>query len=90
MFSIHCPYCGNCDAIEFSYGGDASRTQPQLSATEETWFDYVYLRTNPRGEHEEFWQHIHGCRQWLRVRRDTLTHAISACRPANKETGDTA
>lgn len=84
MFIIHCPHCGACDAGEFSYGGDASRTSPALDAAQEVWFEHVYLRSNPRGEHEEFWQHVHGCRQWLRVRRNTLTHTISASGPASQ------
>jgi sarcosine oxidase subunit alpha len=41
-------------------------------------FDYVYLRDNPIGELEEFWYHAQGCRNWLRVVRDTRSHMISA------------
>ena len=77
MFIIPCPHCGDCDASEFSYGGDARRTQPELNADSGSWFEYVYQRDNPRGPHEEFWQHVHGCRQWLRVHRDTLTHTVT-------------
>ena len=51
----------------------------------ETWYDAVYLRNNPRGPHEELWQHVQGCRAWVVVTRDTLTHAISAVRlPSEK------
>jgi len=84
MFIIHCPNCGDCDGREFSYGGDARRAQPDLSADSVAWLDYVYQRDNPRGEHEEFWQHVHGCRQWLRVQRDTLSHTISNSELAGK------
>ena len=32
----------------------------------------VFVRDNPMGEHREYWQHVHGCRQWLFVVRDTV------------------
>ena len=42
----------------------------------EAWFDYVYLRDNPKGGTDEYWQHSGGCRAWLVVERDTLTHEV--------------
>jgi phosphoglycerate kinase len=30
------------------------------------------------GPHAEFWHHSHGCRMWLQVLRDTMTHEILA------------
>ncbi|MGL3210600.1 sarcosine oxidase subunit delta [Bradyrhizobium sp. BR 1433] len=76
---IPCPYCGVRDVQEFTYLGDASPRRPNgLSATEAAMFDYVYLRENPRGLHKEFWYHGAGCRAWLVVRRDTLTHTIDS------------
>ncbi len=27
------------------------------AASDEEWYDYVYLRDNPRGPHRELWQH---------------------------------
>jgi sarcosine oxidase subunit delta len=44
----------------------------------------VFIRDNPRGAHHEYWQHVHGCRQWLRVVRDTVTHEIAAVTPARE------
>jgi sarcosine oxidase subunit delta len=82
MLLIVCPYCGPRAQTEFSYGGDASRRRPADDAGTEAWFDYVYLRNNPRGPHREHWQHVAGCRAWLAVERDTLTHAILAVAPA--------
>ncbi len=77
MLRLPCPLCGLRDETEFSYGGDATRTRPPLSETAaEPWLDYVFLRDNPRGPHREYWQHLQGCRQWVVVERDTLTHAI--------------
>ncbi|QPC43199.1 sarcosine oxidase subunit delta [Kaustia mangrovi] len=75
---IDCPCCGPRDHDEFAYGGDASRTMPDIADTGmERWFDHVFLRDNPRGPHREFWHHAHGCRQWLVVERDTVTHEIA-------------
>lgn len=76
MLLIHCPWCGPRDHAEFAYGGDATLTRPAPDAPERDWYDYVYTRDNPRGPHLELWQHTQGCRLWVRVRRDTLTHAI--------------
>jgi len=42
------------------------------------WVDYIYLRDNPRGPHREYWHHVHGCRAYVTVERDTATHAIVA------------
>lgn len=75
---LDCPCCGSRDLREFSYLGDAERTTPALSDDAETWAAYVYERRNPRGPHLEYWQHVHGCRQVLRVRRNTQTHVIEA------------
>ena len=76
---IACPYCGTRNSEEFAYLGDAALTKrPEPAAGEEAFFDYVYLRDNPRGAHHELWQHVSGCRSWLVVTRDTATHEIAA------------
>ncbi|MFQ5955283.1 MAG: sarcosine oxidase subunit delta [Kiloniellales bacterium] len=86
MLLIHCPWCGERAQIEFTYGGDATLRRPAdtLAAPDEEWFDYLYLRDNPRGPHDELWQHSSGCRQWFRVRRDTLTHEILETAPLDR------
>jgi len=71
---LPCPFCGDRDAQEFIYRGDASPVRP---AGEAGFFDYVYLRDNPAGVMREHWYHAQGCRQWIVVTRDTRTHAIS-------------
>lgn len=77
MLRITCPHCGQRDHSEFTYGGDALRKRPDpAGGSDEEWFDYVFLRDNPRGPHKEYWHHVQGCRQWLIVERDTLTHEI--------------
>ena len=77
MLRIKCPVCGLRDETEFSYGGDATVVRPAHDETSvDVWHAYVFLRDNPRGAHREYWQHVQGCRQWLVVERDTLTHKI--------------
>jgi len=73
---IPCPFCGSRDAQEFSYLGDAKQRRPAPDAPQ-AMFDYVYLRDNPAGLHREYWHHVFGCRSWLIVSRDTVTHQIS-------------
>jgi len=76
MIRIDCPFCGPRDHGEFSYGGDATVDYPALDANVEEWNAAVYGRTNPRGAHREYWHHVSGCRAWLVVERDTLTHEV--------------
>lgn len=77
MLRIQCPYCGERDHTEFQYGGDATVQRPAFDHTSfDAWYAYVFERRNPRGAHEEYWQHTAGCRAWLVVTRDTATHRI--------------
>jgi heterotetrameric sarcosine oxidase delta subunit len=75
---IPCPFCGPREHSEFAYGGDATVHRPREAepAWGPDWQAYVYERANRRGPHEEYWQHAHGCRQWLVVTRDTATHEV--------------
>jgi methylglutamate dehydrogenase subunit B len=74
---ITCPHCGDRGNEEFLYRGAAGLRRPSPDATDMQWHEYVYLRDNPAGSHRELWQHVHGCRRWLVVTRDTRTHAIA-------------
>ena len=75
---IPCPVCGLRDHGEFTYGGDATVTRPAISDPDPAhWAGFVYDRANPRGDHQEYWHHVHGCRMWMVVVRDTQTHAVS-------------
>lgn len=74
---IDCPYCGSRDSGEFVYRGDAAPVRPEASDAA-AFIDYVYLRDNPAGWIDEHWYHAHGCRQWLTVRRDTVSHQIES------------
>lgn len=73
---IPCPYCGERDSHEFVTRGDADPTRPE-SADEDAFHDYLYLRDNPKGVMREHWYHAQGCRNWLVVERDTVTHRIA-------------
>ena len=77
---IQCPFCGERDLSEFSYRGDAAFKRPDASASDAgpQFYEEVYLRSNPAGAHEELWYHLHGCRSWLKVTRNTRTHEVLA------------
>ncbi|MDF1720816.1 MAG: sarcosine oxidase subunit delta [Minwuia sp.] len=78
---IDCPVCGPRHLTEFSYGGEASRTPVGIAQTDQqAWEGYVFARNNPRGLHDEHWQHSGGCRSWLHVRRDVTNHRIHSVR----------
>ena len=79
MLLIECPWCGRRDEGEFSYGGEADIRRPPSpdDLTDEQWADYLFMRTNPRGAHREWWNHAHGCRRWFVAERDTVTYNFS-------------
>ena len=83
MIRIPCPFCGERDHSEFGYGGDGSIVYPALDAPAEDWLQAVFQRENLRGRQSETWQHVSGCRMWLVVERDTMTHEIYGVRPAH-------
>ena len=64
-------------ASEFTYMGDATRTRPFDNEQDlEKWNSYIFQRTNPKGWHQEYWQHTGGCRSIVKVTRNTETHEI--------------
>jgi len=88
MIRINCPVCGLRNETEFTYGADATVKRPAMDEQETgPWLDYVFNRDNPRGWHKEYWHHVQGCRQWLVLERNTLTHEIRGCRLA-REAGE--
>ncbi len=89
MMRITCPFCGPRDHAEFLYGGDAWRQRPAEDDPDPAaWYRYVFTRSNPRGAHREYWQHVHGCRMWLCVTRDTRDHGIAEAAFAGPDTSD--
>jgi len=78
MFLINCPWCGERDEEEFSYGGEAHITRPKEpdALSDEEWADYLFMRKNTKGVYLERWNHAHGCRRWFNMQRNTATHEI--------------
>ena len=78
---IPCPHCGTRPVEEFTFLGDASVKRPTSNdpSSMEQWYDYVYLRNNPKGRFDEFVHHSGGCRAWLVISRDTETHEVFGC-----------
>jgi heterotetrameric sarcosine oxidase delta subunit len=88
MLLIACPWCGAREETEFAYGGDATLRRPDPARADDAqWYGYVYLRANPKGPHDELWYHAAGCRRWLRVTRDTASHAILDIAPVDTSRG---
>lgn len=74
---LGCPVCGLRDSREFTYRGSAKDLErPASDAGEAAFFDYVYIRENPAGPNRELWHHAMGCRSWLLVTRDTVSHQV--------------
>ncbi len=74
---LTCPLCGPRDRREFYYYGAADwLARPEAGAAPEAWDAYLHLRDNPAGVLDDLWYHETGCAQWLRVTRNTVTHAV--------------
>ena len=80
MLLIPCPWCGERDETEFSYGGEAHIVRPKdpTSLDDEAWADYLFMKANTKGLFRERWVHSSGCRRWFNVLRDTTTNRIVA------------
>ncbi|MFM8700933.1 MAG: sarcosine oxidase subunit delta [Hyphomicrobiales bacterium] len=77
---IKCPFCGERDSREFSFLGQADLVRPDANQpdAQQAFHDYVHIRPNPAGINRELWLHAYGCRSWIIVERNTLSHAISS------------
>ena len=77
MLLIPCPYCGERDESEFSYGG-GSRDYPSLGEdySINDWFQSVYLPKLDQNTLCEYWYHNAGCEQRDDVKRNLFTHKI--------------
>jgi heterotetrameric sarcosine oxidase delta subunit len=73
---IPCPLCGPRDLREFTPWGDAGLMHRPGDEDPAAFHDYVHIRPNPAGPHRELWYHETGCRAWLVVHRNTVTHAV--------------
>jgi sarcosine oxidase, subunit delta len=78
VLRIDCPWCGQRDEVEFSFGGPSHIARPEPTCSDAEWARYLFMRENPKGLHLERWCHSFGCGQWFNVARDTVTHQIHA------------
>ena len=76
MQQFTCPFCGERPEIEFVYVRSLESVPSQVSAGVKQELARIYYRANPRGPSRELWQHAFGCRSWLAIERDTVTHAV--------------
>lgn len=63
MNRLYCPFCGARELEEFRF--HKTLAEPGASA-----YEAVYARVNRLAVSLEHWQHVHGCRAWLLVRRN--------------------
>ncbi len=91
MLKIQCPWCGERDQSEFSYGGEAHIVRPPEpdSLSDAEWGDYLFFRHNPKGLHREQWVHSAGCRRWFNAVRDTVSYEFHGVyKPGEQAPGD--
>ena len=80
MFIINCPYCGEREQSEFKAGGEAHIERPKqpTELSDDQWAEYLFMRKNIKGIQFERWVHVHGCRKWFNMVRDTTNDQIHA------------
>lgn len=80
MLLINCPYCGPRPEIEFRCGGEAHIARPSepWTVSDQAWTEFLFYRSNPKGEHAERWLHAHGCARWFNLLRHTVSDRILA------------
>jgi sarcosine oxidase subunit delta len=74
---LECPFCGPRELEEFSF----HKTLAERGATP---YAEVYERATRLTESREHWQHLHGCRAWLLVRRNPSTNEVLEVRLLGK------
>ncbi len=77
MLLIPCPNCGPRAQAEFVFERPVE-TIFGVDTPTAALVEKLYTRTNPRGVSVELWRHARGCRGWLRIDRNTVTHVIGA------------
>ena len=69
MNQLHCPFCGARELHEFEF----RKTRANVGSAA---FSQVYLRVDSLELSVEYWQHVQGCRAWLRVQRNPSTGVV--------------
>lgn len=84
MYLIPCPWCGPRAQAEFTYERTTdSVVDPAMPAADA--MRTLYTRANPMGVDAEIWRHSFGCRGWMILTRNRMTHAIDAVRSIGPE-----
>jgi sarcosine oxidase subunit delta len=56
-----------------------------MTATDQDWLEFLYLRDNTRGLFAERWRHARGCGRFFNALRDTTTdHFVTTYRVGEK------
>ena len=78
MLLVDCPYCGPRPEIEFRCGGEAHVARPDdpSSVDDVAWAEFLFVRSNPKGDYAERWNHAHGCQRWFNALRNTASDRI--------------
>ena len=72
MKPIDCPFCGPRELREFVF----HKTVATTGSRDE--FQRIYLRVADPQSSVEHWQHVAGCRAWLRVHRNPTSGEVLA------------
>jgi|SRR5687768_4357997 heterotetrameric sarcosine oxidase delta subunit len=82
-----CPFCGPRSESEFHYAGEAGNIRPEgyTEVSGEAWANYLYMRSNAKGDAGEVWVH-RTCREFFVMKRDSLTHEVFASMPLGHAT----
>lgn len=84
MMQIDCPRCGPRAQGEFVYERTVDSVVT-LNVTVEEAMSALFTRANPRGVDDEIWRHTFGCRAWMILTRNRVTHVIEAVRAVGPE-----
>ncbi|MET0743509.1 MAG: sarcosine oxidase subunit delta [Microvirga sp.] len=78
MLLVDCPYCGPRPEIEFRCGGEAHVARPAdpSCVDDVAWAEFLFVRSNPKGDYAERWNHAHGCQRWFNALRNTASDRI--------------
>lgn len=84
MMQINCPHCGPRAQIEFTYERTVDSVVAIDAAPDEA-MKRLYERANPRGIDDEIWRHTFGCRGWMVLSRNRVTHVIESVQAVGPE-----
>lgn len=76
MMLLPCPECGPRNVSEFRYVGEVAARPDPATTTVREWRMYLHYRKNIFGWRPENWYHRAGCRQYVRMERNTATNEV--------------